>query len=90
MKSVILAGVVMAVTGGGANSAQTTDCQFEETRRQPRERSVTAPAPSVAPTTPRPGVGSNRAVAENRSDPPRRRTGKTIPDAELMGPRLAL
>lgn len=75
-----------------ANAAETTEeCQLDDSRRAVRER---IELPQITqPTTAAPTVASvQRETAElaARGEPLRRRSGKRIPDAELIGPRGAL
>lgn len=85
MKAWVLAGVMSVVTIPFASAAETTgECQLDETRRSAQPQSAPA-APSVA----RPTV-AERAAEPTRAHAPRRRSGKHIPDAELIGVRGAL
>lgn len=75
--------VAMAVEAGGL------DCQVDDSRRAAEEQRA---APPPAPSAARPTV-AQREVAEPgaaRTPAERRRNGKRIPDAELIGPRGAL
>jgi hypothetical protein len=87
----IIAGAFTALTCGAAAATEAdTECQIDEARRQARgERVATSPEPPPRAVT-RPSETA-RTYAE--APPPvttRRRNGKTIPDAELIGRRGAL
>jgi hypothetical protein len=89
MKVWILAGLFTAVASPLAGATETTaECQVDETRRaaQHRTEAPAAPTASARPTV------AQRDVAEPARPAPaeRRRNGKRIPDAELIGPRGAL
>jgi hypothetical protein len=92
MKAWVLAGLFTVVTAPVAFAGEdTTECQLDETRRASTQRSDT-----VAPTIARPTV-AQREVAPDPAPRPtgpsgvdRRRNGKRIPDAQLIGPRGAL
>lgn len=90
MRVWILAGFFSAAMAPVAAATEiVADCQLEETRRSTAERVETTPPPaSVA----RPVAAQREVVAEAvvRAKPERRRNGKRIPDAELIGPRGAL
>ncbi len=66
----------------------TKACQLDETRRREPEAAASqpAPAPTQAAAVPREVV----ATPERSEPAPRRRSGRRIPDAELIGPRGAL
>jgi hypothetical protein len=90
MKMLIVAGVFSALTCGVAAGAEAdSECQIDETRRQERgERVATAPTPPRATTR---SSEASRAFADaTHPSTPRRRSGKTIPDAELIGRRSTL
>lgn len=89
MKVWILAGVFTVATIPFAAAVENTaECQLDETRRSVEQRVTTpqAPAPAVA----RPTVAQRDAEETPRVPADRRRGGKRIPDAELIGPRGAL
>lgn len=71
--------MAMASEGGA-------DCDVDDVRRA-TQQSLETPAP--APTVARPTV-AQRDAPPARPAPDRRRNGKRIPDAELIGPRGAL
>jgi hypothetical protein len=88
MKVWVLAGLFTVAMAPVAFAGEdTTECQLDETRRAAEQR---AEAPA-APTAARPTV-AQRDVIEPIVRPPvdRRRSGKRIPDALLIGPRGAL
>jgi hypothetical protein len=87
MKVLILSGVISAVCAGTAVATPSTGaCQLDESRREAQERRIEAPASQAVRTT----GGAPRAEEQARAEPPRRRYGKPIPDAELIGPRAVL
>lgn len=89
MKVWILAGLLTAAMAPlAAASENTVECQLDDTRRAaaPRTEAPAAPAPPARPTA-APRVAAEQAP---RPETPRRRNGKRIPDAELIGPRGAL
>jgi hypothetical protein len=94
MKVLVLAGLITAATAPFAMAADSEiECQGE-TRRAPAEQRLDAPppAPGAAAATPaRPTVAQREAPDTQRpAATERRRNGKRIPDAELIGPRGAL
>jgi hypothetical protein len=101
MKSWILASFFTAAAVPAAFADEgVTGCQVDDTRQR-MERVVTdpeagsAPAPEVAQTVSRPAIVQRQAQAQPadrapQQQPQRRRSGKRIPDAELIGPRGAL
>ena len=89
MKTWMLAGLFTVAMAPMAYAAEDTDaCQVDEMRRATQERIDAPPAPSTTIVA-RPAV-AQRDVAEAQRAEPRRRTGKRIPDAELIGPRSTL
>ncbi len=89
MKVWILAGLLTAAMAPFAAASETTvECQLDDTRRAaaPRTEAPAPPAPTARPTA-APRVAAEQAP---RPEAPRRRNGKRIPDAELIGPRGAL
>jgi len=91
MKVWILAGAFTVATIPFAAASETTiDCQLDDTRRSAEQRVPPPPAPG--PTVARPTVAQRDADADQaqRAAVDRRRGGKRIPDAELIGPRGAL
>jgi len=90
MKAWMLAGLVTIAMAPMAYAAEDTDaCQVDEVRRASAQERIDAPpAPSTAIVA-RPTV-AQRDVTEAQRAEPRRRTGKRIPDAELIGPRSTL
>jgi hypothetical protein len=91
MKVLVMAGLfTVAMTPFAMAAEDTSECQLDENRRAAEQRVDTpTPAPNVA----RPTV-AERQVAEGAPVRPvvveRRRSGKRIPDAQLIGPRGAL
>jgi len=88
MRVVIIAGAISALTCGVAAATENQiECQAEDARSQERERVASIPAPPQAIVR-----GGARVLAGAPTQPiaPRRRNGKTIPDAELIGPRGTL
>lgn len=89
MKVWVLAGLFTVATIPFAAAAEdATECQVDETRRATQTRTDAPPAPP-------PQVVVVRPTAEREAEPPaardaRRRNGKRIPDAELIGPRVPL
>lgn len=102
MKVLVLAGVftVAAIPLAGAAEA-AAECQLEEQGRRSQVRIDSGGAGGSAPATPARASSASRegGVAEQtaqretenpRQTAERRRNGKRIPDAELIGPRGAL
>ena len=97
MKVWVLAGLFTAAMVPIASAAENTlECQLDETRRSttPRLEQIELPPQPAAIARPTGATATPpRQVAEEnvqRAEPPRRRNGKRIPDAELIGPRGAL
>lgn len=91
MRVVIIAGAISALTCGVAAAAEDQiECQAEDARSQERERVASVPAPPQAIVRPNDGGARVLAGAPTQPIAPRRRNGKTIPDAELIGPRGTL
>lgn len=89
MKVWILAGLFTAAMAPlAAASENALECQLDDTRRAaaPRAEAPATPAPAARPAA-APRVAAEQAP---RPETPRRRNGKRIPDAELIGPRGAL
>jgi hypothetical protein len=89
MKVSVLAILITAVTAPVAMAAETgLDCQIDDSRRAVEEQRA---APPPTPNTARPTVAQRDISEAQRAAPvDRRRNGKRIPDAELIGPRGAL
>jgi hypothetical protein len=89
MRVWVIAGLFTIASAPFAAAAEDiSECQLDESRRASHTRADTPPdAPQVA----RPTV-AQRDVAEEpvRQPADRRRNGKRIPDAQLIGPRGAL
>ena len=100
MKFWVLAGLFTAATVPFATAAEASaECQVDDTRRTPHVRidggSPGGSAPQTArPTSATPDASAEqvaqREAAEAARAAERRRSGKRIPDAELIGPRGAL
>lgn len=100
MKTWVLAGLITVAATPFAHAAETTaECQLDQSRRSVEQR-IDAPVQPAAPTTaarptltqreaaPPPQASADQPVRQAAND--RRRGGKRIPDAELIGPRGAL
>lgn len=88
MKALILAGLLSAATIPMAVAAENTaECQVDEARRAAAQRAVTPPAQSAPRSTEAQRVETEQ---DARAANVRRRNGKRIPDAELIGPRGSL
>lgn len=92
MKVLVLAGLFTAATIPFAAASETTiECQVDDMRREATQ--TVQPQPQApAPTVARPTSVTREAAADPAARVPadRRRGGKRIPDAELIGPRGAL
>lgn len=92
MKLWVLAGLFSVMAIPFAAASETTEaCQIDDTRRAarapvdvPEASHASAAAPTVL------AVQRDTAESIGRAEPLRRRSGKRIPDAELIGPRGAL
>jgi len=90
MKVWILAGIFSAATVPFAAAAENTvECQLDDARRIVEQRSETPP-PAPTPGQPAVAQRGDGDEATPRPSADRRRSGKRIPDAELIGPRGAL
>lgn len=93
MRMLLLAGLITAATAPIALAGESEiECEGE-TRRAPAEQRLETPPPPApgATTTARPTVAQREAPDTQRpATTERRRNGKRIPDAELIGPRGAL
>ena len=90
MQVLILAGLLSATAPMTTGAEGALECQIEAPRRAEQTRlDAPPPTPAAQPTRPAAAV---RETAEQaaRPDAQRRRSGKGIPDAELIGPRGAL
>lgn len=105
MKLWVLAGMITAATAPFAAAAESSaECQVDSTRRPVQMRIdddaglggssdvATTARPTVAPRENPEQVAQRDTAAEapRRVVAERRRNGKPIPDAELIGPRRAL
>lgn len=90
MKTWMLAGLLTVAMAPLGYAAENTEaCQVDEMRRATQERAEAPPAqPNVAAVAR--ATVAQRDVTEAQRAEPRRRTGKRIPDAELIGPRSTL
>ena len=90
MKVLMLAGALAAVAFPTAAAAEAVaPCQTEDARSSmtsDRVEQTVSPAPPAIARQ----AAAARETAEQRSEPARRRSGKRVPDAELIGPRGAL
>lgn len=87
MKVWVLAGLFTVAMAPVAMAGEdVTECQLDETRRTAEQRAAAPPAPNVA----RPTVAQRDVIEPVRPPVERRRSGKRIPDAQLIGPRGAL
>jgi hypothetical protein len=90
MKVWVLAGLFTVAMAPVAMAGEdATECQLDETRRAAEQRAAPTPPTAARPTVAQrdviePVMPTPRAPAE------RRRNGKRIPDALLIGPRGAL
>jgi hypothetical protein len=88
MKVWVLAGLFTVAMAPVAMAGEdVTECQLDETRRVAEQRAAAPPAP---PTVARPTVAERDVIEPARPPADRRRSGKRIPDAQLIGPRGAL
>ncbi len=102
MKVLVLAGVLTAAAIPLAGAAEAAaDCQLDEQGRRSQVRIDSGGAGGSAPAAPARASATSRegGVAEHtaqretetpRQTAERRRNGRRIPDAELIGPRGAL
>jgi len=92
MKLWALVGLFSIVAVPMAHASETFDeCQLDDSRRSASERPAVAP-PSQSGSAPQ-ALAMQRETASPtaaRAEAARRRDGKRIPDAELIGPRGAL
>lgn len=93
MRVLLLAGLITAATApfAAASAAENDiDCQAT-TRRAAAEQRLDQAPPSSPTAIARPNVVQREAVADAPRPPTeRRRSGKPIPDAQLIQPRGAL
>jgi len=95
MKTWVLAALITVVTIPVASALEsTTDCQVDDSRRETRveqrERTDPPASPTASPTTARTTTLATRDTNSHPEQQQRRRNGKRVPDAELIGPRGAL
>jgi len=90
MKVLVLAGALAAIAFPSAAAADVLPpCQSEDARSALSGDRVEPTAVPAAPAVARQAI-AQRDVSETRAEPTRRRSGKRVPDAELIGPRGAL
>ena len=94
MRVLLLAGLITAATAPFAAASATAteiDCQGT-TRRAAAEERLDQIPPSPAAPIARPNIVQREAAADTPRPvvPERRRSGKPIPDAQLIQPRGAL
>ncbi len=81
-----LAGLILVLGAPAAAASEGVEaCRLEE-RRRPRSEQA-APAADTQRAAP---ARAAQAEQGSRAPAPRRRSGRRIPDAELIGPRGAL
>jgi hypothetical protein len=94
MKVWILASLLSAAVTplpAAAQQQRADDCQVGNSRQQSCiDASVQPPAPQTATVRPVQRYTLPTATTVHPQDSTRRRSGKRIPDAELIGPRGAL
>lgn len=93
MKMWVLAALITVATVPVASAFEsTTDCQVDDSRRETRveQRERSDPPASPAATTARTTALATRDTNSRPEQQQRRRNGKRVPDAELIGPRGAL
>lgn len=90
MRVLLLAGLITAATAPFAAAAENViECQATDTRRAQAEERMD-PLPLAPATTVRPAVVQREAEVQRPAAAERRRSGKPIPDAQLIQPRGAL
>jgi hypothetical protein len=92
MKMWVLAALITVVTIPVASALEsTTDCQVDDSRRETRTEQRERTDPPVSPAA---NVARTTVATRDPNSRPeqqqRRRSGKRVPDAELIGPRGAL
>jgi hypothetical protein len=97
MKLWILAGLIVVASMSSAMAAEVGDdtaCQADTTRQDVRaDAQQTTAAPPMSTTAPRPVATVQRDASASppvHVDASRRRSGKPVPDSELIAPRGAL
>jgi hypothetical protein len=89
MRVLALASLIAVCATPAFGSENTKACQLDETRR--REPELTAPQPAPTQAEARAAAPRAAEAPPERVEPaPRRRGGRRIPDAELIGPRGVL
>lgn len=94
MKQLLLAGLITVASAPflfASASENEIECQVSDTRRAPAEQRLDQASPAPAMPVARPGATQREAADAARPTPAeRRRSGKPIPDAQLIQPRGAL
>lgn len=83
LRELTFAGLMSLVGAPCAAASEAPACETNDARGAIEEPATAPPPPTARPTV------AQREPAPVRV-PPRRRNGKPIPDAELIGPRGAL
>ncbi len=90
MKVWVLAGALAAFAFPTMAAADViTPCRTDDSRGVLATDRAEPAAAAAQQTNARPAQ-TQRDTTEARAEPPRRRSGKRVPDAELIGPRGAL
>lgn len=85
-----LAGLILVLGAPAAAASEGEEaCRLDEQRRQRAEQTAQA-LPQSADTERAAPARAAQAERSSRAPTPRRRNGRRIPDAELIGPRGAL
>jgi hypothetical protein len=91
MKVWVLAGLFTVVTAPMAFAAEdATECQLDDVRRASQQHVEGQGVATIARPTVAERAVVDPAPAPARAPAERRRNGKRIPDAQLIGPRGAL
>ena len=86
MRVLVLAGLITAATAPLAAAAETDfECQVDDTRHSAQERADAAPALPATPARPVMTQSQNEEGPARPAVAERRRNGKPIPDAHLIG-----
>lgn len=91
MKSVLAVGVLAFIAWPSVAAAEAVaPCQADDARAAHASTERVEPTAAAAPSISARQAAAQRETAETRADATRRRSGKRVPDAELIGPRGAL
>lgn len=91
MRTLVLLGALAAVAAPGVATAQPiAPCQLEAERTTQPERAEQTAAPTAPTAAPPRATQGQRTAEQQTTRDTRRRGGKGVPDAELIGPRGAL